>query len=72
MYKNDDWTTTTQNLGLIKNVSRILDRLNRGNAIMSPGKDLHRESFDNTGTPPMMLVQYRGNESLIVVNRCET
>ena len=49
-------------------VSRTLDRLIKEKANKSPGKDLHQGSIDNPGTSPMMVVQYRGKESLIFAN----
>ena len=51
-----------------KIVLRTLHRLIKGTAKKSLSKGLHQGSFDNTGTPSMMVVQYRGLESLILAN----
>ena len=52
-----------------KTVSRIPGRLIEGVFIKSSCKDLHQGDIDNTDTPPMILVQYRGDESLIFAKK---
>ena len=49
-----------------KFVAKTLDRLIKRKVNMSPSKD--REIIDNTDTPPMMVVRYRGNENSIFAN----
>ena len=46
-----------------KFVAKTLDRLIKRKVNMSPSKD--RGFIDNTDTPPMMVVRYRGNENSI-------